>query len=112
MHKHKSAIACGSFAIIVSLCSGCATQPSFNRIPMATQDLNHFRIDCARRDQQIAFLQAQRVNRDDQFEARVRTTLKPWEKFTSPAVYAINSDVAYNNPNKYINYLLWELSQC
>lgn len=79
---------------------------------MATQDLNHFRIDCGRKHEQIAFLQNMRVTGDEQFASRMRVMLKPYEIFTDPGAYSTNHDIAYRNPNKYINFLLMELSTC
>lgn len=110
--KHRFAIAFGICVICVSQLSGCATQPMPNRIPMATQDLNHFRIDCSRRQEQIAFLQNMRVTRDEQFASRMRVMLKPYEIITDPGAYYSNHDIAYRNTNKYINFLLKELSTC
>lgn len=79
---------------------------------MATQDLNHFRIDCSRKQEQIEFLQRQRLTHEEQLAARLRMMLKTHEIITAPAVYSINYDMANGNPNKYINFLLRELSTC
>jgi len=79
---------------------------------MATQDLNHFAIDCRRRQQQIDFLQSIRVTPEEQVASRLRMMAKPWERWTEPQAYSVNYDTAINNPNKYINYLLRELQAC
>jgi hypothetical protein len=102
----------GICVITVSLSSGCATQPNPAKINMATQDLNHFRIDCSRKQEQIEFLQRQRLTHEDQFAARLRMMVKTHEIITAPEVYRINHDMANGNPNKYINFLLRELSTC
>lgn len=83
-----------------------------NRIPMATQDLNHFSVDCSRKQEQIAFLQNMRVTVDESFASRMRILFKPYEILTDPRVYYANHDIAYQNPNKYINFWLKELSAC
>jgi hypothetical protein len=102
----------GTCVITVSLFSGCATQPAPNRIPMSTMDLNHFRIDCSRKQEQIEFLQSQRISRDEQFAARMRLMWRSDQLITDPRVYLVNHNMATGNPNKYINYLLQEISAC
>lgn len=79
---------------------------------MATQDLNYFVVDCRRKQQQIEFIQTLRVSQDQQLAARLRMMSKPWEMVTAPQVYAVNYDMAMNNPNKYINFILRELQAC
>ena len=110
--KHRFVIAFGTCAIIVSLCSGCATQPTPTRVSMATHDLNHFVIDCRRQQQQIDFLQSIRVSDEERTASRLRMMVKPWEAFSAPQVYWVNYDTAINNHNKYINFLLKELYAC
>ena len=91
--------------ITVSLFSGCATHPDPSRVPMATVDLNHFVVDCRRKAEQVAMLQAMRQSRDEQFVSRMRAMVNPF-------VWTSDHDIAYNNPNKYINYHLRDLSYC
>ena len=89
----------------VSLFSGCALHPVPDRVPMATIDLNHFQIDCRYKEQQVAMLQSMRQSRDENFAARMRAMAQPlsWNE---------NHDIAYGNPNKYINHHLRQLSYC
>jgi hypothetical protein len=108
----KFATVFGTCVITASLFSGCAMQPAPNRIPMSTMDLNYYRIDCSRKQEQIEFLQSQRISRDEQFAARMRLMWRGDQLITDPRVYMINHDMATGNPNKYINYLLQELSTC
>ena len=54
----------GACAIIVSLCSGCATQA--HNVPMAYEDLNYFQVDCRIAPQQRAMLQGMRQTRNEQ----------------------------------------------
>lgn len=79
---------------------------------MTTADLNHFRIDCSRKQEQVEFLQRQRLSREDQFDARMRLMWRSDQLITNPRMYLVNHDMAYGNPNKYINYLLQELAAC
>jgi hypothetical protein len=102
----------GTCVITASLCSGCATQPNPNRIPMTTMDLNYYQVDCRRKQEQIEFLQRQRISRDDQFAARMRLMFRSDQLITNPRMYMVNYDMAHGNPNKYINYLLQELAAC
>jgi hypothetical protein len=91
--------------ITVSLFSGCATHPDPSRVPMATADLNYFQVDCRRKDEQVAMLQAMRQTRDEQFASRMRAMVNPFG-------WTSDHDIAYNNPNKYINYHLRNLRYC
>ena len=79
---------------------------------MATQDLNHFRIDCSRKQEQIEFLQRQRLTQEEQLAARLRMMVKPYEIVTAQNVYSINHDMSNGNPNNYLTFLLRELSTC
>lgn len=108
----KFAIACGTCVVFVSLLSGCASQPMPNRVPMATVDLNHFIIDCRRKQEQVEFLQGLRQSREEQMAARLRLMFNSYELVTNPTMYQTNYDMANGNPNKYINYLLKELATC
>lgn len=55
----------GTFAIIVSLCSGCAT-PQHDPRYMTLEQLNTFVPDCRIRDQQMAILLSQYVTDRDE----------------------------------------------
>lgn len=79
---------------------------------MATRDLNHFKIDCRRKQEQVEFLQRQRLTAEEQFEARMRMMWRSDQLITDPRTYWVNYDMAHGNPNKYINYLLQELAAC
>lgn len=91
--------------MFASLFSGCATHPDPSRVPMATVDLNHFVVDCRRKEEQVAMLQAMRQSRDEQFGSRMRAMF-------NPLGWTSDHDVAFNNPNKYINYHLNSLRYC
>lgn len=72
---------------------------------MSTADLNHFQVDCRIKDQQVAMLQSMRQTRDEQFTSHLRSMF-------NPLTWTSDHDVAHNNPNKYINYHLRNLSYC
>lgn len=94
----------GMCAITVGLLSGCATQRA-ERLPMSTVDLNHFVVDCRIKQQQVALLQSMRQTSDEQLAARFRSMFQPF-------TWTSDHDIAYGNPNKYINFWLRELSAC
>ena len=82
------------------------------RVPMTSMDLNYYQVDCRRKQEQIEFLQRQRLSQEEQFAARMRLMWRSDQLVTNPRVYLINYDMAHGNPNKYINYLLRELAEC
>jgi hypothetical protein len=102
---HRSAIVFGMCVMCVALFSGCANQIDPNRVPMSTRDLNHFQIDCRIKNQQVAMLQSMRQSRDEQFASSMRSTFRPF-------TWTPDHDIAYNNPNKYIDFHLNQLSYC
>jgi len=88
-----------------ALFSGCANHIDPHRVPMSTQDLNHFQVDCRIKDQQVAMLQSMRQSRDEMFAASMRSTFRPFS-------WTSDHDIAYNNPNKYIDFHLHQLGYC
>lgn len=103
MHSFVNVL--GMCVITAGLLSGCATAQRAERLPMSTVDLNHFVVDCRFKEQQVALLQSMRQSSDEQFAARIRSMFQPF-RWTS------DHDIAYGNPNKYINFWLRELSSC
>ena len=101
----KSVIVCGLCVITASLFSGCAVPSDPQRMPMSTVDLNHFVVDCSKKEQQVAMLQSMRVTGDERLAAHARSWLNPFG-------WSSSHDVAYNNPNKFINYHLNSLRYC
>lgn len=89
----------------VALFSGCATQIDPHRVPMSTDDLNRFQIDCRIKDQQVAMLQSMRQNGNDVFAARMRAMVQPFS-------WNHDHDIAYGDVNHYINYHLRQLRYC
>ena len=98
-------IASGMCGMCAVLFSGCATQIDPNRVPMSTHDLNHYQINCRLKNQQVAFLQSMRQTRDEQFAAGMRSMMRPFS-------WTHDHDIAHNNPNKYIDFHLNQLSYC
>jgi hypothetical protein len=100
----------GLCVIIVSLCSGCATQ--VDRVPMAAQDLNYFRIDCKRKQQQVVMLQSMRQTADEQAAAAFTNAFTPWRVITDPNGYQRRYEIGTGEINRQINYNLHLLSYC
>jgi hypothetical protein len=98
-------IASGMCGMCAVLFSGCATQIDPNRVPMSTHDLNHYQINCRLKNQQVAFLQSMRQTRDEQFAARMRSLAQTFS-------WTPDHDIAHNNPNKLIDFHLYQLSFC
>jgi hypothetical protein len=102
---HRFAKRFGMCVMCVALFSGCASQIDPNRVPMSTVDLNTYQINCRLKDQQVAFLQSMRQSRDEQFAASMRSMFRPFS-------WTHDHDIAHNNPNKFIDYHLNQLSYC
>jgi len=82
-------------------------------VTASIEDLNSgFRLDCSRKQEQIAMLQSMRQSRDESFEAYLRLMLQPWRVVTAPGDHQIDAEIAHGNPNKYINYHLNQLRYC
>jgi len=100
------------FVIVSGMCvmcavlfSGCASQIDPNRVPMSTRDLNTFQINCRLKNQQVAMLQSMRQTREETFAAHMRSLAQPFS-------WTSDHDIAFNNPNKYIDFHLYHLSFC
>ena len=70
---------CVTLAILLT--TGCST---VQRTPMGFVDLDHFRIDCKKKTQQIAFLQSMRPTPDEKLFAGFSAMLQPWTYITDP----------------------------
>lgn len=93
--------------MLVILLSAC-TAP---KATLPLQDLNHFQIDCSRREEQLKFLQSLRISSDDKLRAGVENVLTPWRVFTDPAQRTSQQFVFQGNINWTINQLLLKLSR-
>ena len=102
---HRFAIVFGMCVMSAGLLSGCATQIDPGRVPMNTVDLNTYQVNCRLKDQQVAFLQSMRQTREEQFAAGMRSIFRP-------LTWTHDHDIAHNNPNKYIDFHLRQLSYC
>lgn len=100
----------GLCVTIVSLCSGCTTP--VHRLPMAAEDLNYFRIDCRRKEQQVAMLQSMRQTADEQAGAAFTNAFTPWRVITDPVGYQRRHEIGTGQINRQINYNLHLLSYC
>ena len=95
----------GMCATIVILLSGCAATPTHQ--PMNYVDLNHFQIDCKRKDEQIKFLMSQLSNGDDMLMARLKNFVTPWRAVTNPDEYNQTRVVGSGNTNWLIRQNLY-----
>jgi hypothetical protein len=101
----------GASVIIASVFSaGCAV-PVINQ-PMATEDLDRFYVDCSRKEQQIAMLQAQRSSADDGFLSRFSNAVQPWGAFSKDPDYRLRQDIGRGMTNWQINQNLMRLRNC
>lgn len=94
---------CGIFVIIASLNTANA------EMPMNIHDLDHFQIDCSKKQQQVEFLQSLRSTSDQRAGARLQSFLTPWRWFTDPEGQARVHHVGKGSYNWIIDQALWEL---
>jgi hypothetical protein len=102
----KSAGVSGICVTLAILCSGCSTIGSQ---PMRFSDLDHFQIDCARRNEQMALLQSMRSTPDDRLFALLSNKVQPWKQFSDPDQYNENAIRGYGRGDWVINQKLMEL---
>ena len=95
---------CVTLAILFN--AGCA---SVQQTPMGFQDLNHFKINCKKKAEQIAFLQSMRPTNDEKLFAGFSTMLQPWKYITNPYGHDSNRAVSTGRSEWLINQLLMEL---
>ena len=101
----------GASVIIASVFStGCAV-PTINQ-PWATEDLDRFYVDCSRKEQQIAMLQAQRSSADDQVLSRITNALQPWQAFTGDPDRDLRMHIGRGMTDWQINQNLMRLRNC
>ena len=73
---------CVTLAILLT--TGCST---VQRTPMAFVDLDHFKVDCRKKGEQIAFLQSMRPTPDEKLFAGV-TVVAADVLFAEPAIFS------------------------
>jgi hypothetical protein len=95
---------CVTLAILLT--TGCTT---VQRTPMAFADLDHFKINCKKKAEQIAFLQSMRPTNDEKLFAGLSTVFQPWNYLTDPYGHDSNRAVSTGRSEWVINQLLMEL---
>ena len=95
---------CVTLAILLT--TGCST---VQRTPMAFADLDHFKINCKKKGEQIAFLQSMRPTNDEKLFAGLSTIFQPWNYITDPYGHDSNRAVSTGRSEWVINQLLMEL---
>jgi hypothetical protein len=109
---HKLKIAFGCFAIAATLLNaGCATNAAPHRT-MNWQDLEWFVVDCGRKSEQIAMLQAMRPTNDEKLFARLGNEMLFWQPFTNPNKFEQRQQVGSNRIDWLINQHLLRLREC
>ena len=77
---------------------------------MSTHDLEHFKIDCRIKEQQIRFLQSMRTSMDQRIAAGTIAAATPWRIFTDPERHQRNVYIHNGQSNWLINQHLLRLS--
>ena len=102
----KYGLVYGISVTVAIFCSGCSTTSR----QMSYADINYFRIDCSKRDEQIKMLQSMQSTRDDRGAAKVRNILQPWLRYTDPDQYADNYYQGTGRTDAYINYTIHDIT--
>jgi len=98
----------GLCCIIASvLISGCATSAAQQNV--SYQDLNYFVINCSMKEEQIRFLNSQRLTKDQKLMARFQAAFIPFAKFLTPDAHARNFSGGWGQNDRMINQILREL---
>ena len=95
---------CVTLAILLT--TGCST---VQRTPMGFADLDHFKVDCRKKGEQIAFLQSMRPTNDEKLFAGLSTIFQPWNYIVDPYGHDSNRAVSTGRSEWVINQLLMEL---
>jgi len=95
---------CVTLAILCS--AGCST---VQQTPMGFQDLDHFKVNCKKKAEQIAFLQSMRPTRDEKLLAGFSVMLQPWNYLVEPYEHDSKRAVSTGRSEWVINQLLMEL---
>jgi hypothetical protein len=95
---------CVTLAILLT--TGCST---VQRTPMAFADLDHFKVNCRKKAEQIAFLQSMRPTRDEKLLTGFSALLQPWTYITDPYGHDSKQAVSTGRSEWVINQLLMEL---
>ena len=92
--------------LAVLLTTGCSTA---QRTPMGFADLEHFKINCKKKAEQIAFLQSMRPTNDEKLFAGFSAMFQPWTYLSDPYAQDSRQAVSTGRSEWLINQLLMEL---
>jgi len=95
---------CVTLAILLT--TGCST---VQRTPMGFADLDHFKIDCRKKGEQMAFLQSMRPTNDEKLFAGFGAMFQPWTYLTDPYAQDSRQVVSTGRSEWLINQKLMEL---
>ena len=79
---------------------------------MSWEDLEWFVVDCRRKSEQIAMLQAMRPTNDEKLFARLNNELFFWQPFTNPDKVEQRRQIGSNRVDWLINQHLMRLREC
>ena len=107
----RLSIVFGAFAIIVILLmTGCSasTTPTYS---MPVRDLNHYQVDCSKKEEQIRFIQSMRPSNQQRNTSAVLSTI-PFAWLADAGNRGGHEDVASGRKDWMLNQILMELSRC
>jgi len=79
---------------------------------MDSNTLNHYVVDCSRKEEQIAFIQSQRPTGNERVVSRLLNDWSKWDMIFDPKAYNLRNSVGYGQHDWLINQILMELEQC
>ena len=103
-------IAFGKFVIIASMFSmvGCSSMATPG---LSTAELDTFQVDCRYKEQQIRFLQSQRMTSNQKLGAGLRNIFAPWEALTDSDNYEDREQISSQRKEWMLNQTLLQIKQ-
>ena len=95
---------CVTLAILLT--TGCST---VQRTPMGFVDLDHYKVDCRKKGEQIALLQSMRPTPDEKLFAGFSAIFQPWNYIVDPYGHDSNRAVSTGRSEWVINQHLMTL---
>lgn len=78
---------------------------------LSTAELDTFQVDCRHKEQQIRFLQSQRMTPDQKLGAGLRNIFAPWEAFTDSENYEDRDQISSQRKEWLLNQTLLQIKQ-
>jgi hypothetical protein len=100
-------------SIVFGACVISATAVNAGSLPpMDNYNLENFRVDCRKKQQQWDFLMAQRTESGVRSTSRLTNFVTPWRYFTDPETYAYNDSLGRGRLDWLIDNHLNHLRDC